>query len=171
MRHNGFSIVEMLIVIAIAGILAGLAIAGFTGFSKKYNVDNETREIYSDLMNVRIMAMNKNRTHFVTLSANSYTAYDDTDPAPNGDGTLTVGSDAVALSQKTLSAPKYLPITWSGSAQLEFNSRGLSTTPNTLCIYSNVQPFYDCVKVSSTRIIIGKLIAQGVCSADNCQSK
>ncbi|MCX5804651.1 MAG: GspH/FimT family pseudopilin [Proteobacteria bacterium] len=177
MKSNGFSMMELLVVIAIAGILAGLAIASFTGFSRKYNVDNQVRKIYSDLTNVRIMAMNKNRTHFVTLASTGYTAYDDNSPSPDGDDTLTVGSDSVvltsnqALNLSTVKTNEFYSIVWSGSAQMSFNSRGICTTPNTICVYSNIQPLYDCIKVSSTRILMGKLTTQGVCSGSNCQAK
>jgi prepilin-type N-terminal cleavage/methylation domain-containing protein len=181
MKHNGFSLVEVLVVIAIVGILAGLGIASMAGLSRKYNVDNQVRKIYSDLTNVRIMAMNKNRTHFITLAASGYTAYDDTYDAAagaftqDGDGTLTVSSDAVvlrsnqALNLSTTTSQEFYSIAWSGNNPMSFSSRGLCTTPGTICVYSSVQPLYDCIKVSNTRVALGKLITQGVCSANNCQ--
>jgi prepilin-type N-terminal cleavage/methylation domain-containing protein len=175
--QNGYSLIEILVVIAIAGILAALAVAGLTGLTRKYNVDNQVRGMLADMMNVRIMAMNKNRTHYITLATSCYTAYDDNSPAPDGDGTLTVGSDTVALTSNkalnlsTTKSKEFFPIAWSGDNMMSFNSRGICTTPTTICVYSTVQPLYDCIKVSSTRILLGKLITQGVCSADNCQAK
>ena len=178
MKQNGFSILEVLIVIAIAGILAGLGLANMQGLMRKQTVGNQTRRIQSDLMDVRFMAMNKNRTHFVTLSAGGYTAYDDTSPAPNGDDTLTVGSDTVvlrlseSLNLSTVKPSDFVSISWNGSSQINFNARGLSTSPNTtVCIYSDVNPVYDCVKVSSTRVLLGKLSVQGSCSEANCVAK
>jgi prepilin-type N-terminal cleavage/methylation domain-containing protein len=178
MKNNGFSLVELLVVIAIAGILAALGIASFTGLSKKYNVDNQARRIFSDLTGTRIMSMNKNRTHFVVLAASGYTVYDDTSPAPDGDGILTIGSDTAVLSSNqalnlsTTKTQEFFSINWSGSTpQVVFNSKGLATTLNTVCIYSDVQPLYDCVKISATRINLGKLTTQGVCSDNNCQAR
>lgn len=175
--YNAFSLIELLVIIAIVGILAGLSVASFSGLSEKYKVDNQTRKLYSDLSKVRIMALNRNRTHFVVLSATGYTAYDDSSPSPDGDGTLTVGSDTVVLTSgetlnlSTTAAQDFLPIAWNGNAQAAFNSRGLSTTSKTICIYSDVKPLHDCVKISATRIILGKLSEQGVCNADNCQAR
>ncbi|MCX5811032.1 MAG: GspH/FimT family pseudopilin [Proteobacteria bacterium] len=178
MKHNGFSLIELLVVIAIIGILAGLGVANFAGLSRKYNVDNEVRRMYSDLASARIMAMNKNRTHFVALTATGYTVYDDNSPAPDGDGALTVGSDAVvlrsnqALNLSTVRSQEFYSIAWSGGTpQVVFNSRGLATTLNTVCVYSTVQPLYDCIEISVSRIRLGKLTTQGVCSAANCVSK
>ncbi len=173
---RGFSLMELLVVIAIVGILTGLGIASFASLSKRYDVDNQARRIHGDLSNVRVMAMSKGRTHFVTLNANGYTAYDDSNPAPDGDGILTVGSDTVALrSDQTLNLntvkKEFLPLTLAGGAQIGFSSRGLCTNANpvTVCIFSRVNPRYDCVNVSGTRVTLGKLAVQGVCSAANCQ--
>jgi len=177
MKQNGFSLVEMLVVIAIAGILAGLSVANFAGLTRKYNVDNEVRGIYSDLSNARIMAMNKNRTHFVDLTTTGYIVYDDTSPAPDGDGALTVGSDTVvltsnsALNLSTTTSRDFFPIVWNGTNPISFNSKGICTTPGTICVYSTVQPLYDCISIASTRIRLGKLLVQGSCSAANCQVK
>ena len=167
MKRNGYSLVEMLIVIAIIGILAGLATAGFVGWVKKYNTENQVKEMYADFMSTRIMAMSKNRTHFVNLSANQYTIYDDTSPSPNGDGTLTIGSDTQVLFPKDL---KY-PVAWNGGSQIGFNPRGLAVTQKTVCVYSTANPSYDCIVISQTRLIMGKLKTQGVCDSDNCKTR
>jgi prepilin-type N-terminal cleavage/methylation domain-containing protein len=176
MKQNGFSLLEVLIVIAIAGIAAGLGVASLQGMVRKHNVDNQIRRLYSDLMDVRLMAMNKNRTHFVALSTGGYTAYDDTSPAPNGDDTLSVGSDAVAMTSQSLNLSTvkpadFLPIVWSAGSQINFNARGLSTTSNTICIYSELNPVYDCLKISATRVLLGKLSTQGTCSDATCDAK
>jgi len=167
MKKKGFTLIEICIVIVITGILAGLAFVNFSGLSNKYNLENQVRETYSDLMSTRLMAMNKNRAHFMLLAAGNYTIYDDTSPAPGGDGALTIGSDTQVQAQKILKNQ----ITWSGTNQIEFSSRGLSRTQGTICVYSALNPAYDCIKVSRTRIIMGKLTTQGVCSSDNCIAK
>lgn len=173
-KSSGFSLIEMLVIIAIVGILAGMGVASYAGMTRKYNIDNQIRRIHADLSKVRVMALTKGRTHFVTLTANGYTAYDDNNPVPDGDGALTVGSDPVvlrnneALNLSTVTNNQFRPIAWSGGTDMEFNSRGLCTA-KTICIYSNVTPRYDCVNVSATRIVLGKLVAQGDCNAANCR--
>ncbi len=173
---NGFSLIELLVVVALASAMAGIGVASFAGLSKKYDVDNQTRRIHADLSNVKIMAMSKGRTHFVALNANGYTAYDDNDPGPDGDGALAVGTDAAVLqSSQTLglnaASKQFFPIAWNGDASIGFNPRGLRTNANpvTVCIFSDVTPRYDCVNVASARITLGKLTVQGVCSEANCQ--
>jgi prepilin-type N-terminal cleavage/methylation domain-containing protein len=186
MKQDGFSLIELLTVMIILGIVAGLGTVSFTGWVRKYNLENQVKEIYADLQSVRLKAMDQNRSQFLTLAASRLRAYEDTSPAPWGDGNLTVGSDAplciwsretegsdpncsggTSLSFKDL---KY-PVTWNGSGTLDFNARGLGNSSCTICIYSSVNPSYDCLVVSATRIRMGKLTTQGVCSSANCVIK
>lgn len=171
MRAKGFTLIELLVVLVIVGILAGLGIASLYGSARKISVDNQVRRLHADLSQVKVMAMTKGRAQFFTLNANGYTAYDDA----NENGVLNTGSDPVvvrsnqALNLSTVTNQQFLPITWTGSAQMDFNSRGLCSTSDTVCVFSTVNPRYDCIKVSPTRITLGKLTVQGVCSAANCQ--
>lgn len=162
------TLMELLTVIAIIGILAGLGIVSFRGWINRYNIETEVKQMYADLMQARLLAMDKNRTHFATLSTGSYAIYDDTSPAPNGDGTLTVGSDTQVYPSATLT----YPITWGGGSTIEFTNRGLVNTSKTICVYSTFDPSYDCLLLSATRIRMGKLNAQGgSCTSDKCDAK
>ncbi len=160
------SLIELTVVITIIGVLAGLGVVNFTRWINRYKVETEAKQMYTDLMQARLMAMEKNRVHFVNLAANSYSIYDDT----NGDGALTVGTDPLAYPATSLS----FPIAWNGTTPITFNTKGLtdSSAGNTICIYSTLDPSYDCVVVSRTRIRAGKLNSQGgTCSSDKCDAK
>ena len=168
MRDQGFTLIELLIAIIMIGILAGMAVAGSANLVRKYRVESEAKELYSDLMDARILAMHKNRTHFVNLTASSYSIYDDTNPAPNGDGTCQTDSDTLVFPAKPL---KY-DIVWNGSSdRVEFSGRGLANTNKTLCIYSDVKPSCDCIVISPTRISLGKLRSQGTCGSEYCEAQ
>jgi prepilin-type N-terminal cleavage/methylation domain-containing protein len=188
MKKDGFSLIELLVVMIITGILATLGTVSFTGWVRKHDIESQVREMYTDLMNARLTAMHQNRTHFITLSTNQMRAYEDNDPAPNGDGSLTLGSDnplclwerkrddavdtacpfSGSLSYKNLK----FPATWNGTATLEFNARGLSNSDKSICVFSTHNPSYDCIVVSTTRIRMGKLINQsGGCNSGNCEQR
>lgn len=173
---SGFSLIELMVVIAFATALAGMGVASFVGMARKYDIENQAKRIHADLSNVKVMAMSKGRTHFVALAANGYTAYDDNNPGPDGDGVLSVGTDAAVLQSDQMfglnaASKQFLPIAVNGGAQIGFNPRGLRTNANavTVCIYSDVTPRYDCVNVASARVTLGKLTVQGVCSEANCR--
>jgi prepilin-type N-terminal cleavage/methylation domain-containing protein len=165
MKRNGFTLVEILFAIGITGILAAIGAASFTGLVQKYNINNQTKKMYTDIMTARAMAAMKNRAHFVSLSANQYSIYDDTNES--GGAPEAPPNDTLIL-QKTLDKA----ITWNGSTDyMKFNVRGLCDTLMTICTYSTVTPEYDCIKASRTRVTLGKLITQGTCSDTNCATK
>ena len=165
MRARGFTLIEVLIVVALIGILSGVGIALTRDMVMRYRVESEIKELYGDLMYARMHAMHTNKTYFVDLATNAYVMYADTNPAPFGDNQLQTGGDH-KISEKS-SLKKALD--WSGGGTVSFNARGLASTGTTICVKSSVNPSCDCVKVSPTRIILGKIKSQsGSCNDANC---
>jgi prepilin-type N-terminal cleavage/methylation domain-containing protein len=188
MSRGGFSLLEVLTAVVIAGILAGLGTVSFLGWRTKHEIETEIRETYADLMNLRIMAVSRNMAHFASLGAGQLRAYEDT----SGNGTLETGSDgALCLwsrkygeavdatcpntqSVSTRSLPR--PIKWGGNSTIRFDSRGLVGAAQTICIdysltsYTNAS--YDCIDLSQTRVGVGKLAdPNGECNSANCRKK
>ncbi len=75
MKKDGFSLIELLVVVIILGIVASLGTVSFTGWIRKHDLESQVKEMYTDLMNARLTAMHQNRNHFISLSANQITAY------------------------------------------------------------------------------------------------
>jgi type II secretion system protein H len=179
MRKDGFSLIELLVVMIILGIVASLGTVSFRGWIRKTDLESQVKEMYTDIMNARLTAMHRNTTHLISLSANQIRGSEDTNGDGAGDNALCIwnrnkgdSADASCPNDKSLSYKNLtFPVAWSGTATLEFNARGLSTTNNTICVYSTFNPSYDCIVVSSTRIRMGKLINQGGCSSANCEPK
>ncbi len=65
MKNRGVTLIELVVVISIISIL--VIALGFTyqGWVGGYKVEKQTKELYSDLMNARGMAMTRNRAYFV----------------------------------------------------------------------------------------------------------
>ena len=71
-----------MIVIAIVGIVVMIAVSNFRGMMEKYRVEDETKQMFADLMDARGRAMQRNRVFFVKISADGYKTFEDTNPAP-----------------------------------------------------------------------------------------
>jgi len=159
-----------MVVVAIVGILAIALGFEYGSWMGGYKVEKQFKELHTDLMQARIQAMERKRNFFVTLASTSYDVYEDTSPAPDGNGTLEVAADTRRLPNKTFETGK--TIAWNGGATVEFTSRGLSSTQKTICSSTGIDADYNCIIISQTRINLGKLTNPGgACNATNCVAK
>lgn len=172
--QKGTTLAELIVVLAVSGTLATVLGISFDGWKCGYEIESATKEIYSDLMDARVRALQRNRTHFVRLSNTRYVVFEDSHPAPDGNNNLETAKDT-QLMQKDID--ERYPITWSGRRDktIAFTHRGVSNDNKTICIFSGSEPDYDCVEVSRTRINIGKLLKQpeegGLCNSENCAAR
>jgi prepilin-type N-terminal cleavage/methylation domain-containing protein len=180
---KGITLIELVTVISIIGVLAIALGFEFKRWIDRYMVEVQIDELYADLMNARMRAIQRNRAHFVTLAQTEYTVQEDIDPWPYGDTDLTAWdsnrpagyNDPIPLVKKNLNPDT--PITWSNLrvAKIKFNNRGLSNMNKTICFTTDNDADYDCLVVSATRIRSGKLNKKisdgGECNSENCVKK
>jgi type IV fimbrial biogenesis protein FimT len=168
---KGFTLIELLTVISTIGVLVSVLVFSFQRWNSGYIVESQIKEMHMDLMNTRIRAMQRNRMHFVDLSATQYALYEDTDPAPDGDGIPAPAADTL-VSQQALNT-RY-PVIFT-NAQVEFNNSGISNANNIICSSAIADADYDCIEISATRINMGQLTTPvsdgGTCDAANCIEK
>ena len=149
--RGGFTLLEIMIVIAIVGIVVMIAVGNFRGLMEKYRVEDETKQMFADLMDARGRAMQRNRVFHVQITADGYKIFEDTDPAPDGDSNLT-GSDAQVASVNV----KHTIIPTGGLSYFRFNRNGIASATGSIRLSSTTQSDYDCITVNATRIKMGQ---------------
>jgi hypothetical protein len=116
-------------------------------------VEKQTKEIYSDMMAARMLAMARSRLYFVDFTGpTTYSTVEDT----NDNNAINVGAGDTVLFPKTVgyanNANGYgIPVTF------KFSSRGLISPLRTIWISHATDPDYDCIVISTTRINMGRM--------------
>src|SRR3990172_7707402 len=115
--HKGFTLIELMIVIAIMGIMAAMAFPSYQTFMTQRRLNGAARQVMSDLMAARMKAVNLNQKVKVSFgSDHAYQLWNDAD----GNGTVDddEGDDIVKDIH-----PNYYDVTFSTAAPI-FLPRG-----------------------------------------------
>ena len=170
-NRKGVTLVEIAIAVAILGLLAALAITSFGELREKYAIETETKNFYAALMEARGRAMQRNRYHFVNIAPNRYAAYEDRNPAPDGDGSFQPGLDNEVINGTVNHAidASNLSATGMTGINIVFDRRGIATGTGFVSFSnktgSSANPDYNCVTIRETRLRTGKM------TGGNCVEK
>jgi prepilin-type N-terminal cleavage/methylation domain-containing protein len=157
--RGGFTLVEIMIAIAVLGILVVLAVGNFEGLNEKYRVEGEAKQLYADIMDARGRAMQRNRWFFVRITPTGYRTYEDR-PLPDGDGVFDNTADALVTGVTVRHA--ITTVLSGGGSDIKFNRNGIANDNGTISFASTAQPDYDCITIQPTRIKMGQYVG-GIC--------
>jgi prepilin-type N-terminal cleavage/methylation domain-containing protein len=158
-NKRGFTIVELIVVIAIMSILLAMAFLSYKDIQQRNDVEQKVKIMYAELMNVRIRAMQRGRDHFVTLPTGStmYRIYED-GPAPDGDSSFNTASDTLLSLQSV--APYTLVLSTATISLVQFTAKGLlsaGTPTGWVRINATTTGEYDCIFIDQIRTGMGKM--------------
>ncbi len=72
-RQSGFTLMELMIIIAIIGVLIGIAVPNFLGWLPKYRLRSAADELFTNLNLAKMAAVRSGDNCRVDFGANSYT--------------------------------------------------------------------------------------------------
>jgi len=133
---NGFTIIELLIVIAIMAILTYFFMGSITNRINAHKVEEETKKIYGLLQEGRMFAFTRKKELHFEIKAGTACLYDiDNNP----------------IKCIPLNSP-FTPVI------IEIDDRGIFGTQTTISYLGDYpSPTVDCIKISYIRVRMGKL--------------
>ncbi len=124
-RNQGFSLLELMIVIAIFGILAGVMTPSFLQWRDRSKVKGDASELRAVFESAKLRAIKHNTNVVVTFpDTTSYQAFIDT----NESGARDAGEDI--LITRTLSPGVTITTNTFAGSDMAFNPRGMANGPN-----------------------------------------
>jgi len=93
-KHSGFTVVELLVVIALIGIVAAIAVPNFIGWLPKYRLRSAADDLYSNFQLAKLGAIKHNNDWAIVFNegANSYQIVSDYGGANAVEKTVTLSS-------------------------------------------------------------------------------
>jgi prepilin-type N-terminal cleavage/methylation domain-containing protein len=155
MARNGFTLVEVIIVLALMTVIIALGSKWLTTSQDKSVVENEFRQLYDDLQGVRSQALFRKRVRTVTFSSTGYNIYSSANTAVTPFKTTTL--------KAPVTVPANLQVIFSQAGFITFSN---SATNQNICVATTSQnAVYNSIIMSPTSIQLGQMTNTGCNSA------
>jgi len=153
--RSGFSLIELIIVIAIIAIALSMATMNFRAWSVKNHIEKQTRELFSDINEARIRSLYRKQNHSIRIvGANSYSFMN-----------YSTENESTAAGRSVFTKSVLYQITSpAAGTNIMFNVRGALYTGvgSTIIIGPPNSGAFDCIVIDDVRTNMGK-ITNGTC--------
>jgi type IV fimbrial biogenesis protein FimT len=80
-KQSGFTLIELIVIIAIVGVFAAIAVPNFLSYMPKHRLNGAARQVMGDLMAARMKAVSQNCDVAVTFASGNpeYEIWTDSD--------------------------------------------------------------------------------------------
>ena len=163
MKKNGFTLVEVMIVIAIIAIIVSIATLNFKDMKGKADTEKQTLQLQADISNVRLNAMQNKQRSVMLFDTKQYiykTYSSDNESLDDGDEVNTASfRNDIKLTFE--SAPLRFP----DVKRVEFDSRGYTNMPTTTIVIMPItnNGGLNCIEVQTARTSIGRMENDSTC--------
>lgn len=152
LNNKGFSLTELITVIAIMGIVMTFAALDFNSWQKKSQIERQTRELFADLNQARIDSLHRKQRHSIVMQPNSYTfrRYSSENESRTAGSAVQTRTVTYQITKRT-GASAADDIT-------EFDIRGFTNDDDTFRINPvGTAAQVDCVVIATGRTNLGKM--------------
>lgn len=161
MQERGFTLVELIIVVAIMAVLVSVGSLEYNKMQKKANVEREVVTIYTSLSDVRLQALYTKTPRTVTLIGSQLKIY-------STDDTAVPPASTIALSYPVVMSTGDNRVVFDGSGMMNEADRSICVElPGAAESPGNT----DSVVVSAARVHMGKRESGGACVPDDINQK
>ena len=157
MDKDGFTLIELIVVMSIIGILLAVATLGFVDWIRKARIEAQTREFLTDLSFARSESIFRKTRHSIVLNSAAtgyaFKRYSSENESRFG---------GMEIFSKTM---KYTFSKQNGNSAadqvFQFDVRGFAATPSDLDTIRvnpvNSGAAFDCVVIATSRLNIGRM--------------